>query len=159
MPPPVTKSRSGLRNLSTIRADLIRISTSPVRGNSNYCGYQASTSGHANYNCNQPNGYVTFQWTGITSDPIGSDSASNVGTGFSGRWNAAGMGTAPVSSLSYTATCVARNVTPLILQLDIHGSRICPSILSIAIRRTGAAVVTTVIILAQRGDFLPCDPP
>ncbi|MBC3378763.1 fimbrial protein [Serratia fonticola] len=112
-----------VKDLSPIRADLIRISSLPGRGASNYCGYSASnpltgmasTTGNSNYTCIQPNGYVTFQGPGIASDPIGSDSATNYSTWGTGRWNAMGMGTSPISSLSYTATCVARNVTPLVL--------------------------------------------
>lgn len=118
-----SKIQIRVRDLSAIRADLIRISSLPGRGASNYCGYSASnplrgmasTTGNSNYTCNQPNGYVTFQGPGIASDPIGSDSATNYATWGSGRWNAMGMGTTPISSLSYTATCVARNVTPLVI--------------------------------------------
>lgn len=112
-----------VKDFSAIRADLIRISSLPGAGASNYCGYSAgnplvgmaSTTGNSNYTCTQPNGYVTFQGPGIASDPIGSDSATNYATWGTGRWNAMGMGTAPISSLTYTATCVARNVTPLVI--------------------------------------------
>lgn len=112
-----------VKDFSPIRADLIRVRTLPGRGASNYCGYSASNpatgmasaSGNASYTCNQPNGYVTFQGPGITSDPIGSDSSNNFVTWATGRWNAMGMGTSPISSLSHTATCVVRNVTPLVI--------------------------------------------
>ncbi|WP_236722684.1 fimbrial protein [Pantoea latae] len=112
-----------VKDFSPIRADLIRLSTLPAGGVSNYCGYRssdltygmASTSSTASYSCIQPNGYVTFKGPGISSDPIGSDSAYNYATWGTGRWIAMGMGTAPVSTLSYNVTCVARNVTPLVL--------------------------------------------
>lgn len=118
-----SKIRVRVKDLSAIRADLIRISSLPGRGASNYCGYSASNpsygmasaTGNASYTCIQPNGYVTFQGPGIASDPIGSDSATNFVTWGTGRWNAMGMGTAPISSLSHTATCVVRNVTPLVI--------------------------------------------
>lgn len=57
-------------------------------------------------------------------DPIGSDSATNYATWGTGRWNAMGMGTAPISSLTYTATCVARNVTPLVILPTISVSQL-----------------------------------
>lgn len=121
-----------VKDLSPIRADLIRVRVIPGRGASNYCGYSASNSLHgmasttseSNYTCNQPNGYVTFQGPGINSDPIGSDSANNFSTWATGRWNAMGMGTAPISSLSYTATCVVRNATPLVILPRIAASQL-----------------------------------
>ncbi|HGM5492589.1 TPA: fimbrial protein [Serratia fonticola] len=121
-----------VKDFSPIRADLIRIRTLPGGGASNYCGYSASNlaygmasaTGTANYTCIQPNGYVTFQGPGIASDPIGSDSANNFATWITGRWNAMGMGTAPISSLSHTATCVVRNVTPLVILPTIAVSQL-----------------------------------
>jgi hypothetical protein len=117
-----TKIQVRVKDFSTIRADLIRISTLPGRGRSTHCGYNASnplvgmasTTANSNYTCTQPNGYVTFQGPGIAADPLGSDSATNFSTWGTGRWHAMGMGTAPVSSLSYIPTCVVRNVTPLV---------------------------------------------
>lgn len=113
-----------VKDFSTIRADLIKISSLPGSGRSNYCGAysssnpysgMASSTGTSSYSCTQPNGYITFKGPGITTDPIGSDSADNFSTWGTGRWIAMGMGTAPVSTLTHTATCVARNVTPLVL--------------------------------------------
>lgn len=83
-----SKIQIRVKDFSAIRADLIRISSLPGAGASNYCGYSAgnplvgmaSTTGNSNYTCTQPNGYVTFQGPGIASDPIGSDSATNYGT-------------------------------------------------------------------------------
>ncbi|OKP16865.1 fimbrial protein [Serratia fonticola] len=117
-----SKIRIRVRDFSAVRADLIRISSLPGRGASKYCGYNAgnllygmaSTTGSSSYTCTQPNGYVTFQGPGIDADPVGSDSATNFSSWGTGRWNAMGMGTSPSSTLSYTATCVARNVTPLV---------------------------------------------
>lgn len=122
-----------VKDLSPIRADLIRISSLPSgSGASYYCGYSASdptygmasTTAAASYTCTQPNGYVLFKGPGIDAETIGSDSATNWGTWGTGRWNAMGMGTSPVSTLSYTATCVARNVTPLVLLPTISVSRL-----------------------------------
>lgn len=118
-----SKIQIRVKDFSAIRASLIRISTLPGQGSSNYCGYSASnpltgmasSTGTASYTCIQPNGYVTFKGPGIETDPIGSDSATNYSTWGTGRWIAMGMGTAPVSTLSHTATCVARNVTPLVM--------------------------------------------
>ncbi len=95
-----------MKDFSAIRADLIRISSLPGAGASNYCGYSAgnplvgmaSTTGNSNYTCTQPNGYVTFQGPGIASDPIGSDSATNYATGHRAL-ERDGHGTAPISSL------------------------------------------------------------
>ncbi|MGO4744192.1 fimbrial protein [Serratia quinivorans] len=127
-----SKIQIRVKDFSAVRADLIRISSLPGMGASNYCGYNAanllagmaSTTGNSNYICTQPNGYVTFQGPGIPSDPIGSDSATNFATWGTGRWNAMGMGTTPISSLSYTATCVARNVTPLVILPTISVSEL-----------------------------------
>ena len=113
-----------VKDFSAIRADLIRISKLPGQGKSNYCGGyvasspysgMASPTGTSSYTCIQPNGYVTFKGPGIASDPIGSDSADNYTTWGTGRWIAMGMGTSPISTLTHTSTCVARNVTPLVL--------------------------------------------
>lgn len=113
-----------VKDLSPIRADLIKISSLPGRGNSNYCGYiasnpffgLASATQPASYSCIQPNGYVLFLGPGIAAEEPGSDSSliRNFHTWITGRWNAMGMGTSPISSISYTATCVARSVTPLV---------------------------------------------
>jgi len=114
-----------VKDFSAIRADLIRISTLPAGGRSYYCGAyggvnnpyagMASPTGTSSYSCIQPNGYVTFKGPGIATDPIGSDSAYNYSTWGTGRWIAMGMGTAPISTLTHTATCAVRNVTPLVL--------------------------------------------
>lgn len=112
-----------VKDFSSVRADLIKISSLPGQGANQYCGYSASdltygmasTTGTSTYSCAQPNGYVTFAGPGIESDTVGSDSATNYSVWGTGRWNAFGMGTSPVSTLTHTATCVARNVTPLVL--------------------------------------------
>lgn len=112
-----------VRDLSPVRADLIKISSLPAGGRNNYCGYissnplygMASTTGPSTYKCIQPNGYILFQGPGIAAQTAGTDSAYEFGTWGTGRWNAMGMGTAPQSTITYTATCVARNVTPLVL--------------------------------------------
>ncbi|GAA0491700.1 MULTISPECIES: fimbrial protein [Tatumella] len=115
-----------VKDFSPIRADLIRISTTPGAGNSHYCGAysssniysgMASNTGSPSYSCTQPNGYVTFKGPGIATDAIGSDSSlsQNYSTWGTGRWIAMGMGTGPISTLTHTATCAVRNVTPLVL--------------------------------------------
>lgn len=119
-----SKIQIRVKDFSAIRADLIRISGLPGNGASRYCGAtsssdpyagMASATGTSNYSCTQPNGYVTFKGPGIATDTIGSDSAYNYSTWGTGRWIAMGMGTSPISTLTHTATCVARNVTPLVL--------------------------------------------
>lgn len=102
-----------VKDFSTIKADLIKLSSLPGNFGS-WCNMNPINMS-SNYTCDQPNGYVTFQGPGIQADPIGSDSANNYNVWWTGRWQAIGMGTAPASSLTYTATCVARNVTPLVL--------------------------------------------
>lgn len=113
-----------VKDFSAIRADLIKISTLPGAGRSYYCGAysssnpyagMASPTGTSSYSCTQPNAYVTFKGPGISTDPVGSDSAYNYATWGTGRWIAMGMGTSPISTLTHAATCVARNVTPLVL--------------------------------------------
>lgn len=105
-----------VKDLSPIRADLIRLSSLPGYGStSNFCGSQAASTGTSAYVCAQPNGYVIFVGPGIPGDVEGDDSALRYDTWGTGRWNAIGMGTAPQSTISYSGTCVVRNVTPVVL--------------------------------------------
>ncbi|MFV0549810.1 MAG: fimbrial protein [Limnobaculum xujianqingii] len=142
-----------VRDLSPVRAELIKISTLPGRGKSNYCGYSASnpltgmasTTGPSTYTCIQPNGYILFSGPGIAAQTPGTDSADEFGTWGTGRWNAMGMGTAPQSTITYTATCVARNVTPLVIFPTISAAQLnngetVQSNLNIAIECSNSAV-------------------
>lgn len=105
-----------VKDLSPIRADLIRLSSLPGNGStSNYCGGMANASGTSSYTCTQPNGYVIFVGPGIEGDVEGADSAGVYNSWWSGRWNAIGMGTSPAPTISYTGTCVVRSVTPVVL--------------------------------------------
>lgn len=105
------------KDFSPIKADLVKLSSLPPESGaaSNLCGNLASTNMTAIYNCMQPNGYVTFVGPGIPGEQDGSDSAYNRGSQNSGGWNAISMGAAPMASVTYTSTCVARNVTPVVL--------------------------------------------
>lgn len=110
-----------VKDLSPIRADLIRLSSLPGKGStSSYCASQgvdgmADTSKTSSYACTQPNGYVIFVGPGIGGQVDGSDSATNYDTWGTGRWNAIGMGTSPIPTISYSGTCVVRSVTPVVL--------------------------------------------
>ena len=114
------------KHLSMVQADLARVSSRPPNSGSgsNYCGNNAPTSGSGvyTYNCIQPNGYVVFRGGGIYSDPIGSD--SNTAIAFWGQMNGIAFGMRAASSISYTATCVARNVTPVVSFMPITASEL-----------------------------------
>ena len=104
------------KHLSMVQADLARVSSLPPASGSgsNFCGGQAASSGSGiyNYTCTQPNGYIQFQGPGYRSDTVGSD--SNTSYYFWGHYNGIGFGMRSAASVSYAATCVARNVTPLV---------------------------------------------
>ncbi|WP_392566617.1 fimbrial protein [Utexia brackfieldae] len=106
-----------VRDLSPIKAELIKLSTLPpaTGAASNYCLGMASTTAPGSYTCIQPNGYVLFVGPGIGGEVDGTDSAYNFGTWGTGRWNAIGMGTAPRPSISYNVSCAIRNVTPVVM--------------------------------------------
>ena len=109
------------KHLSMVQADLARVSSLPPTSGSgsNYCRNQADSSGSGPYayTCTQPNGYIQFQGPGYKSDPVGSDSNTNYA--FWGARNGIGFGMRSAASISYTATCVARNVTPLVTFMPI----------------------------------------
>lgn len=109
------------KHLSMVQADLARVSSLPPVGGSgtNYCGNQAASSGSGTfaYTCIQPNAYIQFQGPGYKSDTVGSDSNTNYV--FWGALNGVGFGMRSAASISYTATCVARNVTPLVTFMPI----------------------------------------
>ena len=109
------------KHLSMVQADLARVSSLPPTygSGSNYCGGQAAASGSGNYSytCTQPNGYVQFQGPGYKSDTVGAD--SNTSYYFWGQYNGIGFGMRSAASISYTATCVARNVTPLVMFMPV----------------------------------------
>ncbi|UAN54677.1 fimbrial protein (plasmid) [Serratia sp. JSRIV002] len=107
-----SKIQVRVKDFSATKADLIKLSSLP--GNFGSWCSMTPVNVVSSYICAQPNGYVTFQGPGIDSDPIGSDSATSFAAWWTGRYQAIGMGTAPASSISYTPTCVARNVTPLV---------------------------------------------
>ncbi len=114
------------KHLSMIQGDLARVSSLPPASGSgsNYCGGQAASSGSGTYSytCTQPNGYVQFRGGGIASDPIGSDSNNHYN--FWGAANGIAFGMRSASSISYTATCVARNVTPVVSFLPITATEL-----------------------------------
>lgn len=108
------------KHLSMVQADLARVSSlPPVSGSGNFCvGLAAATgSGNYSYTCLQPNGYVQFQGPGYKSDTVGTDSKTD--HYFWARYNGISFGMHSAASISYTATCVARNVTPLVMFMPI----------------------------------------
>ncbi|MDR0805394.1 MAG: fimbrial protein [Enterobacteriaceae bacterium] len=113
-----------VKDFSTVQADLIKISSKPpsLGSGSNYCagygtGGMAPTTGSSNYNCDQPSGYTTFRGPGLEllSAPNDGDDSNTHILGWPAYWIAMSMWTSPQSSVNYTATCVARNVTPLVI--------------------------------------------
>lgn len=112
-----TKLQIKPKHLSMVQADLARVSSLPPTSGSgsNFCGGMAAASGSGTYSytCTQPNGYVQFQGPGYKSDTVGTD--SNTHYYFWGQYNGIGFGMRSAASISYTATCVARNVTPLVV--------------------------------------------
>ncbi|WP_392566615.1 fimbrial protein [Utexia brackfieldae] len=112
-----TKINIRVKDLSPIKAELIRLSTLPPTTGalSNFCGGMASTTAPDSYTCIQPNGYVIFVGPGIAGEVDGSDGGTNYSTWFTGRWNAIGMGTSPRPAISYASSCAVRNVTPIVV--------------------------------------------
>ena len=117
-----------VRDISAMKVDLIKVSTIPPQGGASYyCGSNsmAPTTGNSTYTCSQPNAYVIFKGpTGFTYPKEGTDSAYNY-QGFNySWWMSIGMNGSPVSGYSHTATCAARNVTPLVELPRISASQL-----------------------------------
>lgn len=114
------------KHLSMIQAELIRVSSLPPTSGAvtNYCGGMAPTTGNGNYSytCTQPNGYTQFQGGGIVSDNVGEDSMNHYKFWFDR--NGVGFGMRSASSISYAATCVARNVTPVVTFLPVTAAEL-----------------------------------
>ncbi len=108
-----------VKDFSPVRADLIRVSTTSPRGQaaSDWCGRVTQlTSGL--YNCNQPNGYVSFCSPGSPDAYCDSGDSAYSWTGWAyDNWMALNMGssTIPGAYLVSIPTCVAKSVTPLVL--------------------------------------------
>lgn len=103
------------RDFSAVKVELAKVSSAGYiyGAASSYCGAGWQATGA--YACTQPNGYVVFQGPGLGSYPaVGSDSAYNY-QGWPTHWTSIGMGTPPRATVSKNATCVARNVTPVVL--------------------------------------------
>ncbi|EKT60235.1 fimbrial protein [Providencia burhodogranariea] len=107
-----------LKDLSPIKAEIIKVSTLSTRGGStsNWCTKLAPTTGRGTYSCNQPNAYTVVKLPGFRSyPPVGADSNRNY-TGFSWQyWLSIGLNGSPASTYSHSATCVLRNVTPVVI--------------------------------------------
>jgi len=114
------------KHLSLIQAELVRVSSlPPTTGSvSNYCTGTAASSGSGvyPYTCTQPNGYIQFQGGGIKSDSVGEDSSRYYR--FWGARNGVGYGMRSAASISYAATCVARNVTPVVTFLPVTAAEL-----------------------------------
>ncbi|WP_082428165.1 fimbrial protein [Pseudomonas endophytica] len=121
-----TKIQIKAKHLSMIQAELVRVSSLPPSSGSvsNYCSGTAPTTGAGiySYTCTQPNGYIQFQGGGIKSDSVGEDSSRNYR--FWGARNGVGYGMRAAASISYTATCVARNVTPVVTFLPVTAAEL-----------------------------------
>ena len=121
-----TQIQIRLQDIPPLVAELYRVSTLPgTSAGSSYCGNNntdgggiglASSTGR-NYTCTQPNAYI--QLSGSSSavpfghDAIGSDSNSSYN--FWGANNGFGYGMRTANTFYQTATCVARNATPLVV--------------------------------------------
>lgn len=109
------------KHLSMVQADLARVSSTPPASGSgsNWCGGYAAQNGSGtySYSCTQPNGYVQFKGPGYVNDAVGSDSNTNYA--FWGARNGIAFGMRSAASISYTATCVARNVTPIVTFMPV----------------------------------------
>jgi len=101
-----------LQDIPPLLAELYRISNLPPASGSgsNYCGGMGSSG---TYNCNQPNAYIQLVGPGLTHDEVGQDGNTNYA--FWGADNGFAYGMRSAATLSNTATCVARNATPLVL--------------------------------------------
>jgi hypothetical protein len=107
------------KHLSVLHADLARVSSLPPPGGSgsNFCGNMAPVNGSSSYTCTQPNAYIQFRGPGILSDKVGSD--HNVNYLFHGAGNGIAFGMRSSATISYAASCVARNVTPVVSFMPI----------------------------------------
>ncbi|WP_069861767.1 fimbrial protein [Pseudomonas citronellolis] len=99
-----------LQDIPPLQAELYRISTLPPSG-AYACGGPLAPP--RNYTCVQPNAYIQLVGPGISHDEIGEDSYSHYD--FWGVDNGFGYGMRDAASITQTATCVARNATPLVL--------------------------------------------
>ncbi|MGX5028956.1 fimbrial protein [Enterobacter asburiae] len=105
-----------VKDFSPIRAEAIRVSAiTPSSGApSSYCGTPKSSGSYSG--CSQPNAYVSFCSPGSSVAFCDSgDSALNYDGWWYDNWMAMNMGTSPAATLSSTATCVAKNVTPVVI--------------------------------------------
>ncbi|ADO46504.1 fimbrial protein [[Enterobacter] lignolyticus] len=122
-----SKIQIRLQDVPPLLAELYRVSTLPgTSAGSSYCGNNntngngiglASTTGR-NYTCTQPNAYIQLSGSSSVSfsfghDAIGAD--SNTSYNFWGANNGFGYGMRTANTLYQTATCVARNATPVVM--------------------------------------------
>lgn len=134
-----------VKDFSPIRADAIRISNIPPSGaRSDYCGTAISSG---SYTCNQPNGYVSFcsPGSGNVAYCDSGDSALDYTGWWYDNWMALNMGTAPASTLTTTATCVAKNVTPVVVfptisRKELENGQQARSAFTVSVRCENAAV-------------------
>ncbi|XKM13442.1 fimbrial protein [Orbaceae bacterium ac157xtp] len=103
------------KDFSAVKVEIAKVSSQGYTSGaaSSFCGND--WHGVGPYSCTQPNGYVIFKGPGTgETPPIGSDSAYNY-QGFNEHWTSIGMVTPPRTNVTMNTTCVARNVTPVIL--------------------------------------------
>lgn len=136
-----------VKDFSPIRADAIRVSAiTPASGApSSYCGTPKSSGSYSA--CNQPNGYVAFCSPGsgnIAYCDTGDSAFIYTGWWYD-NWMAMNMGMAPASTLTTTATCVAKNVTPVVVfptisRAELENGQQARSPFTVSVRCENAAV-------------------
>ncbi len=136
-----------VKDFSPIRAEAIRLSADvPTNtGAGTWCGAPVSSG---SYSCNQPNGYVSFCSPGSKNNDAycdsGDSATSYTGWGYD-NWMALNMGTAPVSTLTTIATCVAKNVTPVVVfpsisRTELESGKAAQANFSVTVRCENTAV-------------------
>lgn len=103
-----------LQDLPILYAELYRISQIPANASSNNCGSgDGGTIATGAYTCVQPNAYIQLSGPGLIADSVGQDAAFHMN--FWGADNGIAYGMRLGNQLWSEATCVARNVTPLLV--------------------------------------------
>lgn len=136
-----------VKDFSPIRAEAIRVSAiTPSGGAPNaYCGTPISSGNYGG--CNQPNGYVSFCSPGSKNNDAycdTGDSAFSFAGWWYDNWMALNMGNAPASTLTTTATCVAKYVTPVVMfptisKNDLQNGKSARAGFTVRVRCEGAA--------------------
>ncbi|CCG86019.1 fimbrial protein [Erwinia piriflorinigrans] len=122
-----------LQDIPPMQAELYKISSLPASAAASmFCGSGNGGLGFAgstgtNYTCNQPNAYIQLSGESNVSfsfgrDKPGEDSAYRFNFWFAS--NGIGYGMRASNSLFQTSSCVARNVTPVVILPGISAARL-----------------------------------